>query len=186
MKRVLCVLSVLAFVLGASAMAGETSKTTKPAGTVEKSAAAMSEAAKTEAKTMTTAVTTGQVMKMADLKWQDAAGYIAGVKVAQVMKGPQEIGVAYLKIPAGTKVAAHSHPATHWGTVVSGTGTLGLGTDATKGVEYGPGSSVYFPTKAVHWLTAKTETVIYANMLGPEGIDYVNANEDPRKAQASR
>jgi quercetin dioxygenase-like cupin family protein len=186
MKRVLCALSVLAFVLGASAIAGETSKTTKPAGTAEKSAAAMSEAAKTEAMAMMTAATTPQIMKAADLKWQDAPEYPAGVKIAAVMKGPQEIGMAYIKIPAGTKVAAHTHPSTQWGTVVSGTGTFGIGTDATKGSEYGPGSFIYLPAKAVHWLTSKTETVVYANALGPEGTDYVNPNDDPRKAQASR
>lgn len=186
MKRVLSVLSVLALVLGASAIAGETTKTTKPAGTIEKSAAAMSEAAKTEAKSMTAAATTAQIMKLADLTWQDLVGYPAGVKVAQVMKGPQDVGVAYLKIPAGTKIAAHTHPATHWGTVVSGTGTVGIGTDPAKGTEYGPGTSVFFPSKSPHWLNAKTETVIYANMVGPEGTDYQNPNDDPRKAQASR
>jgi quercetin dioxygenase-like cupin family protein len=177
MKRVLCVLSALALVLVASAMAGDTGKTTtKPAGTLEKGAAAMTDAA----------ATTAQIMKPADLQWQDLVGYPAGVKVAQVMKGPQGVGVAYLKIPAGTKVAAHTHPATHWGTIVSGTGTVGVGTDPAKGMEYGPGTSVFFPSKAAHWLTAKTETLLYANMVGPDGTDYMNPNDDPRKAQASR
>ena len=131
MRRVLCVLSALALVLVGAAMAGDTGKTTtKPAGTSEKGTAAMS-----DAKAMTAMAATGQLMKLADLKWQDATGYAAGVKVAHVMTGPQEIGI---------------------------------------------------PPKAVHWLTAKTETIVYANALGPEGIDYSNPNEDPRKAQASR
>ena len=182
MKRVLFVLSTLALVLVGAAMAGDTGKTTtKPAGTLEKGTAAMS-----DAKAMTAMATTGQIMKLADLKWQDLVGYPAGVKVAQVMTGPNDVGVAYMKVPAGTKVAAHTHPATHWGTVVSGTGTVGIGTDPAKGTEYGPGTSVFFPSKTPHWLNAKTETVIYANMVGPEGIDYQNPNEDPRKAQASR
>jgi quercetin dioxygenase-like cupin family protein len=126
----------------------------------------------------------GEVMKLSDLTWVDAEGYVPGVKVSGVCA---EGGVSsvYIKVPAGTKVAAHTHPGNHWGTVVQGTGVFGLGTDPSKGMEFAPGSFLHIPAKAPHWLNAKTDVIAFISNSGPDGIDYMNPTDDPRKGQAS-
>jgi quercetin dioxygenase-like cupin family protein len=132
---------------------------------------------------MSKAAHDGHVMKMSELTWTDAEGYATGVKVAAVCAEGGATS-AYVKFPAGTKVAAHTHPANHWGSVIMGTGTFGFGTDPTKGMDFGPGSYLHVPAKTQHWLTAKTEVLVFVASHGPEGIDYVNPSDDPRKGQA--
>jgi quercetin dioxygenase-like cupin family protein len=190
MKRVLWLATLLAgLAMGVVALAdAKTDAKDKAASTMTKAGDAMKapEAMKTEAEKAPAAMMTEPMMKkMSELMWKDAEGYPSGVKVAEVFTGPSGVGTAYMKIPAGTKVAAHTHPAVHWGCFLSGTGTFGFGTDPTKGMEYAPGSFLHVPMKAPHWLMAKTETVICANAVGAPGIDYVNTSEDPRKGSHS-
>lgn len=167
MKRALMACAVLAILaLPLTALADTT---TKAAGT----------AAGTTAK----AEMTGHLQKLAGATWIDAPGYPAGCKVAALHKD-DKIACAYLKFPAGTKVALHTHPAAHYATVISGTGSFGFGTD-TKGSPMAAGDFVYVPAGAPHWVTATTEVIVFGSMIGPEGTTYVNPNDDPSKGQAT-
>jgi quercetin dioxygenase-like cupin family protein len=192
MRRTILIASAMAC-LAAAVMAVADDKPKMPTGADASQAAkgAMGEMKQTAGQaTMTGKQMAGSAMgarttKLSQLTWQDAPGYVAGVKMAPVYGMEQGAKSAYLKFPASTKIAAHTHPAYHWGTVVSGTGTFGFGTDPAKGIEYGPGDYFEVPTSTEHWLMAKTETTIFGCMMGPDGIAYVNATDDPRKGQAT-
>jgi quercetin dioxygenase-like cupin family protein len=123
------------------------------------------------------------VTKMSELAWTDLEGYPTGCKVAGVCADGGAKS-AFIKFPAGVKIASHTHPSNHWGSVVSGTGTVGWGTDVATGTDVGPGDSFHIPMNSVHWLTVKTDMVIYATQNGADGINYVNASDDPRKGAA--
>lgn len=125
----------------------------------------------------------GQMQKLADAKWIDAPGYPAGVKLAPLHK-EGNVGYAYLKFPAGTKVALHTHPSWHIATVVSGNGTFGMGADA-KGMAVSTGDVVMVPANTPHWLHATSDVIVFGSMVGDDAIVYVNASDDPRKGQAT-
>jgi quercetin dioxygenase-like cupin family protein len=175
MKRALMACAVLAILaLPLTALADTT---TKAAGT------AASTTAKAEMTTKAAAEMTGHLQKLDGATWIDAPGYPAGCKMAALHKDAT-IACAYLKFPAGTKMALHTHPAAHYATVISGTGSFGFGTD-TKGSPMAAGDFVFVPAGAPHWVTATTDVIVFGSMIGPEGTTYVNPNDDPRKGQAT-
>ena len=176
MKRALMACAVLAtLALPLTALADTT---TKAAGT------AAGTTAKAETTTKAAAEMTGHIQKLDGATWIDAPGYPAGCKMAALHKNAT-IACAYLKFPAGTKMPLHTHPAAHYATVISGTGSFGFGTD-TKGSPMAAGDYVYVPAGAPHWVTATTDVIVFGSMIGPEGTTYVNPNDDPSKGQASK
>ncbi len=179
MKRVLIAgLTLTCLGLAIAALAGNETKPATTPGT-------MTGPAKTMMTTPAGTMMGGHITKMAELTWKDAAGYPVGCKMAEVHSDAKAmIMSAYMMFPAGTKVAAHTHPATHWGTVVSGTCTFGLGTDPTKGTDMGPGDFVSIPAGTPHWLVAKTDCTVFATAMGAPGMTYINPTDDPRKGQA--
>lgn len=177
MKRALMACAVLAtLALSLTALADTT---TKAAGTVAGTTTAKAEMA---AKAATTDMA-GHVSQLAGATWIDAPGYPAGCKVAALHKDAT-IACAYLKFPAGTKVALHTHPSVHYATVISGTGSFGFGAD-TKGSPMAAGDFVYVPAGAPHWITATTDVIVFGAMMGPEGTTYVNPADDPAKGSAT-
>lgn len=179
MKRVLIAgLTLVCLGLAIAVLAGdETKPATTPGG--------MTGAAKTTMTTPAGTMMSGHITKMATLTWTDATGYPAGCKMAEVHSDAKAmIASAYMKFPSGMKVAAHTHPAAHWGTVVTGTMTFGLGTDPTKGTAMGAGDFLYIPAGAPHWLVAKTDCTLSTTAMGEAGMTYINPTDDPRKGQA--
>jgi quercetin dioxygenase-like cupin family protein len=176
MKRALMLSALLALALPLAALADTT---TKAAGTAAGTTAKATETAKAAVGNAMTA----HAQKLNEATWEDAVGYPAGVKVAKIHQDAT-VGCGYLKFPAGTKIAAHTHPSAHYATVLSGSCTFGYGTD-TKGSMMGPGDFVYVPAGTPHWLTATTETIVFGAITGPDGITYVNPSDDPRKGQAT-
>ena len=88
-----------------------------------------------------------------------------------------------LQLPANYRIPAHWHPADEHVTVMSGTLTMGMGDklDETKGTPLTAGSFALMPSKMNHFAFAKAATVIQLHGMGPWGITYVNAADDPRK-----
>jgi quercetin dioxygenase-like cupin family protein len=171
MKRALMACAVLATL--ALPLTALSDTTTKAAGT------AASTTAKAEMTTKAApAEMMGHLQQLAGATWIDAPGYPAGCKVAALHKDAT-IACAYLKFPAGTKMALHTHPAAHYATVISGTGT------DTKGSPMAAGDFVYVPAGAPHWVTATTDVIVFGSMIGPEGTTYVNPADDPSKGQAT-
>jgi quercetin dioxygenase-like cupin family protein len=124
------------------------------------------------------------VVVPSDLKWADSKA-TPGAQVA-VIEGPANEPVPYIlrvKFPADYKIPAHWHPATERVTVLSGTFNLGTGDklDKEKTKSLTPGSTAIIPPKINHFAWTSEETVIQLNGVGPQDINFVNPEDDPRK-----
>jgi quercetin dioxygenase-like cupin family protein len=121
----------------------------------------------------------------ADLKWADVPSLPPGAKIA-VIEGPPTEAVPFtfrLKLPADYKIPAHWHPAIEHVTVISGTFNLGMGEklDPAKTKPLSAGSVAIMPPKTPHFGWTKEETIVQVHGVGPWGVTYVNAADDPRK-----
>jgi quercetin dioxygenase-like cupin family protein len=119
------------------------------------------------------------------LKWSDAPSVGPGAKIA-VIEGPLDKPVPFtfrLRLPAGLKVAPHTHPAFERVTVLSGTFHFAHGDkyDETKTRALGPGSVAIMPSGAPMFGFTREETVIQLHGTGPWGITYLDPADDPRK-----
>ena len=87
-----------------------------------------------------------------------------------------------LKAPKGYRIPPHTHPKPEAITVISGKITLGMGPSADRvSVEYLPaGSFAPMPHGVVHYVLVDEDLIVQVNAMGPWGIDYVNAKDDPR------
>ena len=120
------------------------------------------------------------------LKWTAGPPFLlAGPQLAVILGDPSKEGpyVLRLKLPAGFKVAPHSHPNDENVTVISGTFYYGTGEkfDESKGQALKPGGFVESPKSVKHYGWATEETVIQLHGVGPSGFTYVNPEDDPRK-----
>ena len=92
--------------------------------------------------------------------------------------------VVRVKLPRGVKSMPHAHPEDRIYTVISGVFYIGRAQefDPEKLVAYPPGSVVILPGNTVHFHWAKSgEYVTQVNGIGPLGIDYFDAKDDPRQ-----
>ncbi|MCV0393874.1 MAG: cupin domain-containing protein [Rhizobiaceae bacterium] len=107
-----------------------------------------------------------------------------GAQIAVLLGSPAEEGpfVIRLKFPAGYKIAPHRHPKEEHVTVLSG--GFGMATGETFDPSHAPvlpaGSFVRIPVGQAHFAWTEEETVVQLNGIGPFGIEYVNAKDDPR------
>ncbi|MNG15379.1 hypothetical protein D3C84_992010 [compost metagenome] len=93
--------------------------------------------------------------------------------------------VVRVKVPNDTKLMPHTHPEDRIYTVMSGVFYIGFGTvfDPAKLVAYGPGSVVILPANTPHFHWAKSgEYISQVYGTGPLGLEYVDSQDDPRKA----
>lgn len=121
----------------------------------------------------------------AELKWAAVPSLPPGVTVA-VIEGPlsEAVPITFrLKFPADYKLPAHWHPGVEHVTVISGTFNMGMGDklDATKTHPLSAGSVAIMQPKTNHFAWTRDETVVQVHGVGPWGINYVNAEDDPRK-----
>ena len=120
------------------------------------------------------------------LKWAAASPALpTGAQSAVILGDPAKEGpyVLRLKLPAGYKVAPHSHPNDENVTVISGMFHLGIGEkfDESKGQAIKPGGYAQTPKGVKHYAWSSQETVIQLHGVGPGGFTYVNLADDPRK-----
>jgi len=119
-----------------------------------------------------------------DLKWSAPAAYGAGAQIAVVKGDPKEgVYVVRLKVPAGFKIAAHTHPNDENVTVLSGSFNIGTGDklDESKGMLIKAGGYSFVAKGMAHYAWFTEETVLQLHGMGPQGITYVNPTDDPRK-----
>jgi quercetin dioxygenase-like cupin family protein len=126
------------------------------------------------------------VVQNDDVKWGPASPALPPGSQQSVLVGdPTKEGgyVVRTKLPAGFKVAPHTHPNDENVTVISGLFHIGIGTkfDESKGQAVKPGGFVRVPKGVQHFAWASQDTVIQLHGVGPGGIAYVNAADDPRK-----
>jgi quercetin dioxygenase-like cupin family protein len=121
----------------------------------------------------------------ADLQWVDSQ-IVPGAKNAVLVGNPAQPGFSMWRtsFPANFKVPPHTHSATEYVTVISGTIYNGHGEkmDTTKGTAYSPGSFFVIPANHPHYFwTTDQGTVLQFSIIGPLGMTFVNPADDPRR-----
>jgi len=120
-----------------------------------------------------------------DLEWRPFPAFPPSVRLAVIVGRPSEAGpyTIRVRVPRGVKLMPHRHPEDRVYTVMSGVFYIGLGDrfDADKLQAYPPGSVIVLPGNTPHFHWAKSgEYVTQVTAIGPLGIEYVNAKDDPR------
>ena len=120
-----------------------------------------------------------------DIDWKPFAAFPPSVRLAVMVGQPSEPGpyTIRVKVPHGVKLMPHRHPEDRVYTVVSGVFYIGLGDqfDADKLEAYPPGSVIVLPGNTSHFHWAKSsEYITQVTAIGPLGLDYVSAKDDPR------
>jgi quercetin dioxygenase-like cupin family protein len=92
-----------------------------------------------------------------------------------------------VKTPHGEKLMPHKHPEDRVYTVISGVFYIGLGDefDASKLEAYPPGAVIILPGNTPHFRWAKSrEYVTQVTAMGPLGLEYLSAKDDPRNSNS--
>ena len=123
-----------------------------------------------------------------DVEWKAFAAFPPAARLAILVGDPTKPGpyVIRVRLPAGTKMMPHKHPEDRIYTVMSGVFYIGLGEtfDESKLMAYTPGSVVVLPGNQPHFHFAKSgEYVTQVSAIGPLGLEYVDAGNDPRDRQ---
>jgi quercetin dioxygenase-like cupin family protein len=110
--------------------------------------------------------------------WKDAPPSMpAGTKMAVLEGNPQQAGMftIRLKVPAGAKIAPHTHPRDERVTVLSGKVRVGFGKtlDAESGKTFEAGSFYVNPPAEPHYLHILEESVLQLTCEGPWKLEYV-------------
>lgn len=120
-----------------------------------------------------------------DINWKPFPAFPPSVRLAVIVGAPSEPGpyTIRVRVPHGVKLMPHRHPEDRVYTVISGVFYIGLGDqfNAEKLEAYPPGSVVVLPgnTSHFHW-PKSSEYVTQVTAIGPLGLEYVSANDDPR------
>ncbi len=122
------------------------------------------------------------------LKWGPAPpSFPKGMEITVVMGDPSKAGPFVLqgRVPAGYKIAPHTHPGVENVTILSGTFHIGMGErfDETKGQAVKAGGFVSVPSGMVHYAWFSEPSVVQAHGEGPFILNYVNPADDPSKTK---
>jgi len=124
-------------------------------------------------------------VEASDLKWSAPPAYAPGAQIAVIYGNPGKEGpyVVRLKVPAGYKIDAHTHPNDENVTVLSGSFNIGTGDklDETKGRILKVGGYSYVGKGMAHYAWFTEDTVLQLHGMGPQGITYIDPAKDPRK-----
>jgi quercetin dioxygenase-like cupin family protein len=124
-----------------------------------------------------------------EIEWKPFAAFPPSVRLAVVVGQPRQDGpyTIRVKVPHGVKLMPHSHPEDRIYTVISGIFYIGLG-DAFNDEQlhaYPPGSVIILPGNTSHFHWAKSGAyVTQVTALGPLGLEYINAKDDPRNERS--
>ena len=121
-----------------------------------------------------------------DVDWQPFQAFPSSVRLAVIFGQPSEPGlyVVRVKVPSGVRLMPHRHPEDRIYTVISGVFYIGLGSqfDGDKMNAYPPGSVLVLPGDTSHYHWARSgEYVTQITAIGPLGLEYLNADDDPRE-----
>ncbi|MDR3741782.1 MAG: alpha/beta fold hydrolase [Terracidiphilus sp.] len=109
---------------------------------------------------------------------------ITGIQTVVLKGSPDQAGVytIMLRVPAHTRIQAHSHRDDRIATVISGTWRIGYGSsfDEAKLKALPPGSFYTEPPGQAHFAeTADQPVVVQITGFGPSSTDYVERANDP-------
>ncbi|MBW8870282.1 MAG: cupin domain-containing protein, partial [Acidobacteriales bacterium] len=116
---------------------------------------------------------------------------VADIRTVVLKGDPNQIGVytIMLRVPAHTRIAAHSHRDDRVATVVSGMWHIGYGDkfDEAKLKALPPGSFYTEPPSETHFAETGDEAVeVQITGYGPSSTDYVDRGEDPRTSTSAK
>jgi len=122
----------------------------------------------------------------AKLTWGPAPPVLpAGAKMAVVSGDPGKAApfVVQLDMPAGYKIAPHSHPTDEVVMVKTGHFGYGMGdkVDEKSMKSLRPGQTVDLKANMNHYAMARGRTIVSISSMGPFSIKYVNPADDPSK-----
>ena len=125
------------------------------------------------------------------LTWGPApAVFPAGAKMAVLAGDPGKAALftVRLDLPAGYKIAAHTHPADEYITVISGTFLLGMGdkVDAAKATKLQAGEFGTVGATMHHYALTQGRTIVQVHAMGPFVLTYVNPADDPSKTTKAK
>jgi quercetin dioxygenase-like cupin family protein len=124
-------------------------------------------------------------MQADDLRWSAPAAYAKGAQLAVVRGDPTKEGmyVVRLKVPAGFKIAPHTHPDDENVTILSGSFNIGTGDklDESKGTQVKTGGYSFVMKGMTHYAWFTDDTILQLHGIGPQGATYVNPADDSRK-----
>lgn len=123
--------------------------------------------------------------------WGDAPPVLkkgAKLAVLQGDPGKPEPYTIRLFLPAGYRIAPHSHTQTENVTVISGMLLVGMGdTFDTKVMKmFKPGGFGSIPGGVHHFAMAKVATEVQIHGVGPFDLTYVNPADDPQKGAVGK
>ena len=123
------------------------------------------------------------------IDWKPFPAFPPAVRLAVVVGQPSESGhyTIRVKTPHGEKLMPHKHSEDRVYTVISGVFYIGLGDefDASKLEAYPPGAVIVLPGNTAHFHWAKSgEYVTQVTAMGPLGLEYLSAKDDPRNNNA--
>ena len=120
-----------------------------------------------------------------DVDWKPFDEFPPSVRLAVIVGKPSEPGpyTIRVRVPRDVKLMPHWHPEDRVYTVISGVFYIGLGDqfDDDRLQAYPPGSVIVLPGNTSHFHWAKSgEYVTQVTAIGPLGLEYISANDDPR------
>jgi hypothetical protein len=120
-----------------------------------------------------------------DVGWKPFPAFPPGARLAVLVGEPTQAGpyLIRVKVPSGVKLMPHKHPEDRIYTVISGVLHIGLGDrfDEEGFRAYPPGSVIVLPGWHFHWAKSG-EYVTQVTAIGPLGLEYKEADDDPRNA----
>ncbi len=126
-----------------------------------------------------------------DIEWKPFAAFPPSARLAVLVGEPSEDGpyTIRVKVPRGVKLMPHRHPEDRVYTVVSGIFYIGLGDEfqPEKLQPYPPGTVIILPGNTPHFHWAKSgDYITQITAIGPLGLEYINAKDDPRHESSER
>ena len=125
-----------------------------------------------------------------DVDYRPFAPFPPEARLATLVGEPTKSGPYVIRVKAshGARLMPHQHPEDRIYTVISGIFYIGLGSkfDAESLAAFAPGSVVVLPGNTHHYHWARTgEYITQVSGYGPLGIDYIDADDDPRHVHSS-
>lgn len=120
------------------------------------------------------------------LQWVDVPSLPAGAKIA-VLEGRMNAAepfTARLRLPANYRIPPHWHPAIEHVTVLSGIFHMGHGEafDGARATALPRGGFAVMQARTPHFaFTTNEPAEIQLHGVGPWGVTYINAQDDPRR-----
>jgi quercetin dioxygenase-like cupin family protein len=116
---------------------------------------------------------------------------VSGIQTVVLKGDPNQVGVytIMLRVPAHTRIAAHSHRDDRVATVISGAWRFGYGDqfDEAKLKALPPGSFYTEPPGQTHFAeTGDEAVVVQITGFGPSSTEYVDPAQDPRRPIKSK